>query len=660
MKFFVRSAFGSLLALAVSSCAAAPIKKKEVAPASAAIHKEFLAARAAYDKKDRKTATLRLRKFVTAHPNTELTDTAHYLLGRLYADAGQYQEAVKSFSDAVTETTKPAIEDDSEIREAAAASHLGQVDKARALLAQVAKSSHLTPERKVFLAEVSLDISAQLQDRGEQLKNLSYLSENYPVEAKRQQYKAQALELLSKMSPEDLKKNRNDENFSAFRPEMKFRYGEALMAEHQFGDAHNEFSEVVALAPGSTWAEQAQQSISELDSTQKVNPRVIGAILPLSGPLAGHQSAIAYRALHGLELGLGVYGKNQSNFQLAVIDSEGSPEMGRRAVEKLVAEDNVIAIVGGLSSRTAAAEAQRAQELGVPFIALSQKSGLTQIGNFIFRNALTSQMQVQYLVDVAMSAYKMSRFAILYPNDAYGVEYANLFWDEVRERGGQIVGAQTYDSKETDFRGPVQRLTGRFYLDDRADELRLQTKALQEKDEKVSARAAAPKPEDLLTPIVDFDAIFIPDSTRALGQIAPMLAYNDVDNIRLLGTNLWNTSDVIQRGQKYVEQAVFVDSFLANSPTFTNSDFFANFKATFGDDPASFEAQGYDSALALRQIISSGETSRLGLAESLSKLNRFSGALGPVAMSSDREIRRPMVGLTVHAGQIVPLGSIAQ
>jgi ABC-type branched-subunit amino acid transport system substrate-binding protein len=125
------------------------------------------------------------------------------------------------------------------------------------------------------------------------------------------------------------------------------------------------------------------------------------------------------------------------------MDSEGNPDNARRGVERLVKEDNVIAIIGSLLSKTAPAVAAKANELGVPTLALSQKAGVTEVGPSVFRNALTSEMQVRQLVKSAMEDLKLRRFAILYPNDPYGVEYANIFWDEVLARGGVITAAQT-------------------------------------------------------------------------------------------------------------------------------------------------------------------------------------------------------------------------
>src|SRR6185369_3531304 len=118
---------------------------------------------------------------------------------------------------------------------------------------------------------------------------------------------------------------------------------------------------------------------------------------------------------------------------------------------------------GSLLSKTALPLAAKAQELGVPSIGLSQKAGLTEIGDKVFRNALTSEMQVREVVRVAMDELGLKKFAILFPNDPYGVEYANIFWDEVLARGGSVQAAQTYNPKDTDFRGVIQRLVGTYY-----------------------------------------------------------------------------------------------------------------------------------------------------------------------------------------------------
>ena len=645
--------FFLMLSLTLVSCATTSArKKKSLVQATAPIRKEYIEAKKAYDANNSKVATAKLRQFVQKHPGTDVTDDARYMLAKLQSASGNHIEAYQSYSTAALEANDPVLETEAEIRGAQSAVRAGKTKEARELLAYAQKKPNLTPERRAIINETWLEISTRENDSKTTLKALSILSDSHPTQSKRDQYRGRAFAMIDGLSPNDLSILRNDDGLSAVRPYLKYRYAESLANQQNFAGARDEFNQVMLLAPGTEISERAKQVLSELDSRQKVNPRTIGVVLPLSG----RQASVGQRTLKGIQLGLGIYGRAPSGFELAVIDSGSSPDGGRRAVERLIAEDNVIAIIGGLSSKTAAAEASRAQDFGVPFIALTQKAGLTSIGSNVFRNALTSEMQVAELVRIAMEQRKMTRFAILFPNDAYGVEYANLFWDEVRRRGGDIVGSQIYDPKETDFRGPIQRLTGLFYWDDRADEYKAKLKEWQEKNPSKSARSKPPAFEELLRPVVDFDALFIPDSTKALGQIAPMLLYNDVENVKLLGTNLWNTDDVAKRGQKLAEDSLFVDSFVSNDPRFTNSEFFANFKATFGAEtpPGVFEVQGYDSGLLLRQIVAGGESSRVGVAQRLSTIENFSGALGPLTVNENREIRRPVIGLTVTDGQVLP------
>jgi ABC-type branched-subunit amino acid transport system substrate-binding protein len=73
-------------------------------------------------------------------------------------------------------------------------------------------------------------------------------------------------------------------------------------------------------------------------------------------------------------------------------------------------------------------------------------------------------MQVRYLVKSAIEDLGIKKFAVLFPNDAYGVEFTNIFWDEVLARGGQVTSAQSYSSKETDFHAVIQRLVGTYYV----------------------------------------------------------------------------------------------------------------------------------------------------------------------------------------------------
>src|SRR5439155_329108 len=127
-----------------------------------------------------------------------------------------------------------------------------------------------------------------------------------------------------------------------------------------FDGARSMFGRAAEAGQGTPVQKLAENYLLQLDSRKRIDPYTIGAVLPLSGKHA----PVAQKTLKGLQLGLGIYGPERSQFKLAVVDSEGTPEGAKHAVERLVGEDNVIAVVGSLLSRTATAVASKTEELG--------------------------------------------------------------------------------------------------------------------------------------------------------------------------------------------------------------------------------------------------------------------------------------------------------
>jgi branched-chain amino acid transport system substrate-binding protein len=648
-KYFVL--FASVAVL--GSCSATIPVKREPVKAPPVADQDMRAAESALKAGDPKKAAVRLKKIATQYPESELAGRSHFMMGQLNLNAQKYQDALNDFKAVLSAPVASPYEIDSRIRAAYVSLKLSQPAEAEKYIDNDGYFTNMKPEQSMELARMRYETFLALKKHTLALSNAVFLAQNHPRPNDRERYKGLAQEILeTRLTDEELAQVADNKDLGFMLAPAKYRYALRLAEQNNYSKARGYLVEVAELAPRTELADRATSLVAQIDARNRVDERTIGVVLPLSGKQAG----IGYKALRGIQLGLGVYGaKTPSGFKLAVIDSEGNPDTARRAVERLVQEDNVVAIVGGLLSKTVSSEATKAQELGVPAIMLSQKTGVTQTGNFIFRNALTSEMQVEYLVDVAMNKMGYKNFAMLFPNDAYGTEFANLFWDIVKARGGEIRGAQPYDPKETDFRGHVQRLTGLFYLEDRSDEYRLRTKAWTEKNPKRGARQSAPAIEDLLPPIVDFDAIFIPDSARAVGQIAPMLAYNNISGVRLLGTNLWNTPGLIQRGQKFVENSIFPDSFLVDDPAFKNSEFASAFRTTFEEEPGLTEIQAYDSALILRQLIASGERTRMALRDRMTSLQNFPGALGRLSVNAEREFRRPLTALTIRDGKFMDL-----
>lgn len=636
--------------IALLACTSKP-KKNPPAVAPYDAKKELAQAQIDVAAGSDKKAITRLRSLIAKHPKSDVSDDASMQLAKIYFKQNQFESAYKTYMSIVDSDVFSPNEADALLGAAKCLSKMGRVDESLALAGRGLKIPGISDQQKLDFHRHRYSLLSSMGDRLDALRALAYIYEKDTRADVKLNAQARANEIILHLNESDLEKVVDDSEFGFVRAPGAFRLALHRLRDKDFDRARSYFARAADWGRGTPVQTQAESYLAQIDSRRSVQPYTIGTVLPLTGKYA----PIAQKTLRGLQLGLGIYGNERSDFKLAVVDSEGTPEGARKGVERLVTEDNVIAVVGSLLSRTAGAVAGKTEELGVPSIALSQKSGLTEGGTYIFRNAVTSEMQVKELVKLAMENLGLKRFALLYPNESYGIEYANLFWDEVLARGGRVTAAQPYNPSETDFRGPIKRLVGTYYLDDRKTEYQHRVREYYKKQKKITSRTSPP--DDLLPPVVDFDAIFIPDSPKALGQIAPMLAYQGVSKVRLLGTNVWNSTDLIRRGEKNVEHALFVDSNMVNDPAFRNSKFHREFTRTFGEEPGLFEAQAYEVGVLLRQLISGGERSRVGLAQALANLGQVQGVAGPITMSAQRELTRPLTPFTVKDGSIVAWSS---
>jgi ABC-type branched-subunit amino acid transport system substrate-binding protein len=333
--------------------------------------------------------------------------------------------------------------------------------------------------------------------------------------------------------------------------------------------------------------------------------------------------------------------------QLIVKDSGGEPNLAAAAVRELVLDHKVAAIVGPLSRVAAEAAAREAQKLWIPIITLTQKEGVSEIGNYVLRSFLSNEQQTRALVNYAVHSLDCRRFAILYPDDSYGTSLVHMFWDELDRLGAEVRGVEAYAPSQTDFADEIRKLVGLYY---QRPEIAYQYE--QEVDGQVASDLDdenGTNLEEEILPIVDFDAIFIPDRYSQVGLIAPQLAYHDVTGVRLLGTNLWNSPKLVEMAAPYLQQAVFVDGFFAASNLSPTRRFVQRYQAVFGDNPGYPEAQAYDTlrllAAALRQP---GVTSRPLVLNALFGINEFPGVAGTASVSANGEIHKPPFLITIE------------
>ncbi len=182
----------------------------------------------------------------------------------------------------------------------------------------------------------------------------------------------------------------------------------------------------------------------------------IGCILPLSG----RNAAYGNQALDAVLLAAGVFNSSKETpIRILIEDSQSEPAVAGAAVGKL-ADAGVTCILGPLGSQEAVEAAKEAQRLKIPILTLTQREGITEIGEYVFRNFLTAAMQVRTVVQYALTELGLRRFAVLYPDDPYGNEMARLFREEVRRKGGEIRKERSYKTDQTDFAEEILALGG--------------------------------------------------------------------------------------------------------------------------------------------------------------------------------------------------------
>lgn len=426
-------------------------------------------------------------------------------------------------------------------------------------------------------------------------------------------------------------------------------------------EAEKLLREAISIADGShPLRSKAEEMLSDLGKITEVEPKTIGILLPLSGKFA----KFGRLCLNSITLALGAFedmpARAGKEFRLAIRDSGESPETAQERFEELVKNERAISVIGPLLSKQFPAVARRAQEYGVPLISLSQRVDAAQVGSYIFPVALSPAQQIEMIVRQAVEVNRFKRFAILAPSDSFGDSYVNLFWDKVEEAGAHVVGIERYEPRSTDFRVEMKRLLGLDMLGARKIELEDLERRKQQFASTLKAKgklrqrilkAYDPKP------VVDFDAVFIPDDPATIGQIAPSFAVHDVEDIPLLGINTWNTPEIVQRAGRYLQKSIFVDGFFAGSQSPQSLQFVQNYSQHFHSVPGTIEVQAYDAASILIDALQKGSpVSRAQLRDQLLSGEKFSGISGDYQFT-ENGVKRTAHLLTVKGNSITEISS---
>ncbi|MDD3802198.1 MAG: penicillin-binding protein activator [Desulfuromonas thiophila] len=344
----------------------------------------------------------------------------------------------------------------------------------------------------------------------------------------------------------------------------------------------HQLSQLLAAATAPALRQQLVALLDQLNGTPWQR-RAIGVLLPLTGRYAPFGQMVR----QGMELAAAQAGADAA--ELLFRDSAADPARAVDELRQLVEQERVLAVLGPLSSEAAQACAPLADQLQVPLLSLSHWPDLPAQGAYVFRHSLTSRLQVETLLDYSFGRLGLTRYAILQPDNSSGERFARLFAEAVRRRGGQVHSWQRYAEQATDFRPQL------LALRDLPAGLDAGSLAVADREQHNRRQQGLPT--------LGFEALFLPDYAEQIALLAPQLVYYGIEGVQLLGIHGWRSEQLQQQAGPYVAGALFCDGFCADGARPAAQRFVRDYQARYGEPPTLLEAQGYDCARLLLQLV---------------------------------------------------------
>lgn len=190
-----------------------------------------------------------------------------------------------------------------------------------------------------------------------------------------------------------------------------------------------------------------QTNVTPFQDTIKV-----GLIAPFQGDLASVGESTLNAATIALEEvneggGLKIGGRDYI-VEIVVGDSEGRPEQAVAVAEKLIHEDNVVALIGPQPSGNAIPVSDVAEAAQIPMISpWSSNPRTTQDKRYVFRVVATDDFQAAMLARFTFFSLDLQQTAVIYDRDeAYNTGLAEVFAQAFTELGGKVVHYSSYPS----------------------------------------------------------------------------------------------------------------------------------------------------------------------------------------------------------------------
>jgi ABC-type branched-chain amino acid transport systems, periplasmic component len=173
---------------------------------------------------------------------------------------------------------------------------------------------------------------------------------------------------------------------------------------------------------------------------------VIGMSIPLTGPLAesGEQTTkAADLAIEHINAAGGINGKEVSYI---VLDDKMDPTEAALVAQRFIENDEIIAVIGSLTSGTTLAVLPIYEEAGMPvFCPTGNNPDLSGYSNFI-RIVMDASLEAPMVAALAVNNLGAKKVGIIYDNSDYGASMVEYSEEIVTARGAELVAAEAFSA----------------------------------------------------------------------------------------------------------------------------------------------------------------------------------------------------------------------
>ena len=301
-------------------------------------------------------------------------------------------------------------------------------------------------------------------------------------------------------------------------------------------------------------------------------------------------------------------------------DDASQPQQGVNVFNRFIAADKVVLIIGPTLSNTAFVANRIAQQAGVPVLGVSNTAtGLTDIGDYIFRDALTEMAVIPDTIRVAKEKLGIKKVAVLYGNDdAFTKSGYDVFKKALVDSNIQILSEQTFAKGDRDFSPQLTQIR-------------------------------SVNPDALIVSALVEEASGIVSQARQLGI---------PDNVPIIGGNGFNSPSLMKNAGKAAENVIVGAAWNAASSNPQNRKLVESYTARYGVPPDQFAAQAYAGVYIAREALARAGSAdnRKALRDALAQIKNLDTVLGKFSFAENRDADYTPVVQVVKGGKFEVFG----